>query len=71
MSKGKKISASFNLSKAFQELEEINAWFQEEEIDLEEALKKYQRGIELIQECKKRIGEVENKIVKVKQDLER
>ncbi len=71
MSKSKKNQPLFNLSKAFQELEEINTWFQEEDIDLEEALKKYERGIELIKECKKRIGEVENKVVAVKQGIER
>ena len=40
-----------NLSKAFAELEEINTWFQGEDFDLEEALKKYQRGMELVAAC--------------------
>jgi exodeoxyribonuclease VII small subunit len=38
----------FNFKDAFQELEEINEWFQREDIDLDQALQKYERGIELM-----------------------
>ena len=56
----------FNLSKAFSELEEINAWFQGEEFDLEEALKKYTRGMELVAACTEQLKEAENKIIELK-----
>ncbi len=56
----------FNFTKAYQEIEEINKWFQKEEIDLDEALKKYERGMELIEKCKKRLKEVENKFEEIK-----
>jgi exodeoxyribonuclease VII small subunit len=56
----------FNFTKAYQEIEEINKWFQREDIDLDEALKKYERGMELIEKCKKRLKEVENKFEEIK-----
>jgi len=56
----------FNFTKAYQEIEEINEWFQEEEIDLDEALRKYERGMELINKCKERLKEAENKFEEIK-----
>jgi len=55
-----------NFTKAYEEVEEINEWFQEEEIDLEEALQKYERGMELIQKCKDRLKKAENKFEEIK-----
>ncbi|MBP8618014.1 MAG: exodeoxyribonuclease VII small subunit [Candidatus Pacebacteria bacterium] len=56
----------FNFTKAYQELEEINEWFQGEDIDLDEALKKYERGIELVKKCQERLKEAENKFEDIK-----
>lgn len=56
----------FNFTKAYKEIEEINQWFQGEDIDLEEALTKYERGMELIQKCKERLKEAENKFEEIK-----
>lgn len=56
----------FNFTKAYKEVEEINQWFQEEETDLEEALQKYDRGMELIQKCKDRLKKAENKFEEIK-----
>lgn len=56
----------FNFSEAFRELEEINEWFQREDIDLEEALQKYERGMELIKRCKERLKQAENKFEEIK-----
>ena len=56
----------FNFTKAYKEVEEINEWFQEEETDLEEALQKYERGMELVQKCKDRLKKVENKFEEIK-----
>jgi exodeoxyribonuclease VII small subunit len=60
------VEEKFNFTKAYQEIEEINKWFQREDIDLDEALKKYERGMELIEKCKKRLKEVENKFEEIK-----
>lgn len=56
----------FNFTKAYQEIEEINEWFRGEDIDLDEALKKYERGMELIRKCKERLKGAENKFEEIK-----
>jgi len=56
----------FNFTKAYQEIEEINEWFQREDIDLDEALEKYERGMELINKCKERLKQAENKFEEIK-----
>lgn len=56
----------FNFTKAYKEIEEINEWFQREDIDLDEALEKYEKGMELIQKCKERLKESENKFEEIK-----
>ena len=45
----------------FHELEKISEWFQREDIDLDEAFKKYTHGLALIKEAKARLKEAENK----------
>ena len=56
----KQSSKEFNFKKAFAELEEISSWFQNPDIDLDEALKKYQRGLALIKEAQTHLKETEN-----------
>jgi len=65
--KNNMIEEKINFTKAYQEIEEINEWFQNEDIDLEEALKKYERGMELIKKCKERLNEAENKFEEIQQ----
>lgn len=60
------MTEKFNFTNAYKEIEEINNWFQNEEIDLEEALNKYERGMELINKCKERLKETENKFEEIK-----
>ncbi|PJA47058.1 exodeoxyribonuclease VII small subunit [Candidatus Uhrbacteria bacterium CG_4_9_14_3_um_filter_36_7] len=60
MSTAKKNPVLF--AKAFEELEAITAWFEQEEIDLDEGLKKFERGLELASFCQKKLTEVENKV---------
>lgn len=59
-------------AKAFEELEQITKWFDSDDIDLDEGLKKFERGLELAKVCKEKLSEVENKVkeIKVKYDLE-
>ncbi len=57
----------FDFSEAYKEIEEINEWFQKEEIDLEEALDRYERGMELIEKCKKRLEKSKNKFEEIKE----
>lgn len=61
----------FNFTKAYREIEEINEWFQGEDIDLDEALKKYERGMELVEKCKKRLRAAENKFEEIKKKYQK
>lgn len=56
----------FNFSKAIADIEKINQWFQNEEIDLDEGLEKFRNGLELIKKCKSRLKEVENEFADIK-----
>ena len=61
-------SKEFNFKKTFAELEELSAWFQNPDIDLDEALKKYQRGLALIKEAQAHLKETENEFKKTRKD---
>lgn len=55
------------LSKQLADLDELIAWFDQPDIDLDEALKKFDQGVKLTEEIKKQLNEVENKITVLKQ----
>ncbi|MFH1632081.1 MAG: exodeoxyribonuclease VII small subunit [bacterium] len=57
-------------AEAFAELEKLTEWFETEEVDLDEGLEKFERGLELAQVCKKKLAEVENRVVKLKEKFE-
>ena len=57
---------TFDFGKAYKELEDIIAWFEREEVDLEEGLRRFERGLELAKGCKERLKDVENKVVEIK-----
>ena len=59
-----------NFAKAFQELEAITAWFERDDADLDEGLKKFERGLELAGACKEKLSEVENKVREIKMKYE-
>lgn len=56
-----------NFAEAFRELEDIVQWFEASEVDLEEGLKKFERGLELAKKCRSRLAEVENKVTQIKE----
>jgi exodeoxyribonuclease VII small subunit len=49
------------------ELEAITSWFESSEVDLAEALVKFERGMELAAELKEHLATIENKVIKIKQ----
>ncbi len=55
-----------NFAKAFEELEQITEWFERDGADLDEGLKKFERGLELAKMCKEKLSEVENKVEAIK-----
>lgn len=61
-----KESKKINFTQLFKELEEITAWFEREEVDLEEGLKKFERGLELAKLLKDHLRKVENKVNEIK-----
>ena len=57
-----------NFAQGFQELEEIAKWFDgEEQLDLDDGLKKFERALELASELKHKLAEVENQVEEIKQ----
>jgi len=59
------IEKKFSFGEAYKEIEEIGEWFQKDTIDLDEAIKKYERGLLLIAKCKERLKETENKLKEI------
>jgi exodeoxyribonuclease VII small subunit len=56
-----------SFAQSFQELEDITAWFDSQEnVDLDQGLKKFERGLELAGQLKKKLSEVENKVEEIK-----
>ncbi len=51
---------------AFEELEELVGEFETKEINLDDGLKKFERGLELAKFCRDHIEAVENKVVEIK-----
>lgn len=62
-------NTDFDFKKSISELEEINRWFQEEEIDLDEGLIRLKKGKDLIQKCRDRLKSVENEFIKIKEEF--
>lgn len=57
------------MNEAMKELEKINNWFQNEDIDLDEGLEKLQQAQQLTQQIKTRLNEVENKFIALKEEF--
>lgn len=57
----------FHFAEAFQELEDLTQWFDsQEQVDLDEGLKKFERGLVLASELKKKLQDVEQKVEEIK-----
>jgi exodeoxyribonuclease VII small subunit len=54
----------------FAELEEITRWFERGDVDLDEGLQKYERGLALATLCKARLREIENTVIALKKHHE-
>lgn len=61
------MAIKINFAKSFEELEEIVADFEKGDIDLDEGLKKFERGLVLAHDLKKYLAEVENKVEVLKE----
>lgn len=56
----------FKFNEYFKELKAINESFESENLDLEDAIKKFKRGLFLAKNLKNRLKEVENQIEEIK-----
>lgn len=63
--KPEKKSDEFNFNEAYAELEKIVAWFERDDLDLEEGLKKFERGLELAKRCKERLNQVSRNVEEI------
>lgn len=52
------------------ELEGITAWFEAEDVDLDAALAKFERGLQLSARLKEHLQAVENRVEKIKQKFD-
>jgi exodeoxyribonuclease VII small subunit len=59
-----------DVSKGFQELEEIAAWFEQGETDLDKGLEKFERAMTVADALKKRLAIAENKVKEIKKKFE-
>lgn len=62
----KKESKDVDLSKGFEELEEISTWFEKGETDLDEGVKKFERAMLIADALKKRLSVAENTVKEIK-----
>jgi|WetSurSiteA1Bulk_404760.scaffolds.fasta_scaffold1084599_1 exodeoxyribonuclease VII small subunit len=60
----------YTIKEAFEELDKISSDLESEELEVEEMLPKYKRGLELIQFIKKRLSEVKIEIKKIKEEYQ-
>lgn len=52
------------------ELEEIIAWFESDEVDIDQAEQQYKRGLEVTKELESKLKEAKNNINKLKQTFD-
>jgi len=55
-----------DFSKDYAKLQEIVRWFEKEDFDLEEGVKKFEEGMILVKNMKKYLNTMENKIKELK-----
>lgn len=65
MSKTKQQS-NFKYSDALKELEEITVFLESSDVDLDEAIKRFDRGSELAGQIERHLQEAENKVKSIK-----
>jgi exodeoxyribonuclease VII small subunit len=59
-----------NFGKSLAELEEIVAWFESDEVDLDSALQRFERGMELAGQLKNHLRGIENKVEVIKRKFD-
>lgn len=60
----------FKFEQALKELEEITLWFESTDVDLDQGLVKFERGMELAGQLKTHLETVENRVEKIKEKFQ-
>lgn len=58
----------FTIKEAFEELDKITESLEGDDLEVEEMIPKYKRGLELINFIKKRLGDIKIEIKKIKEE---
>lgn len=66
MTKKSKLNSDFKYSEAIKELQEITEYLESSDVDLDEAIKKFDRGNKLASEIEEHLKTAENKIKTIK-----
>lgn len=61
---------SKDLESNFDRLEKIIAELESEEVDIEKSIKKFREGAEILKACQKKLDEVKNQFIEIKEELE-
>jgi exodeoxyribonuclease VII small subunit len=61
------MSKDFSFEASLKELNEITAWFDQPDVNLDESLTKFERGVELSAALRDHLQTIENKVDKIKQ----
>ncbi len=59
-----------NLQKSLEELEKIVKELEDEDINVEESLRKFKKGVSLIKDCRSKLEGIENDFEELKKELE-
>lgn len=59
---------ALSLEETFEQIEEVIARLETEEITLEESFQEYNRGMKLLQYCNATIDQVEKKVLQINED---
>lgn len=59
-----------NLKDKLAELEKLLEWFEQDDLDIEEALAKYEKGSELASSIREQLSEIENKITVIEKKFD-
>jgi exodeoxyribonuclease VII small subunit len=59
-------SKQYDFEAKLKELEEITAWLESDEVNLDQALAKFERGMALSAELKQQLKHIENRVEKIK-----
>ncbi|USN53089.1 MAG: exodeoxyribonuclease VII small subunit [Candidatus Nomurabacteria bacterium] len=66
----KRSQKKISFQSSFQELQKITDRFESSDLDLDEAMQLFERGLTLAKELKKRLGEMENTVKQMKKKVD-